>query len=1063
MLKHFLFGGGRKADSQNRRTKIKFAAMILFLVISLIGTHPSVAFAAGNTYYVDNTVPCSDSGAGTMANPFCTLAQASIKAVAGDTVRVLHGTYAETVYPLSGSAGQPVTFKANPGVTVRGNSAGFGSAFAISSGKSYIVIDGFNITETKYMGIWVSGANHITITNNHISYAGDPSVTDSHRRGIYLSGTTDSVITGNITDHNTCVGIMLINGSDHNIISNNLSFANASTVVSDAAGYALIGSSYNTVTNNIGYGNEDSGISIYDYNDTLPSSYNVIAGNLFYANGDHGIDNNDSPYNTIVGNTIHGNGTVGLNFEGSWVGSHHAIIANNIIAANGIHPNSVAFGGNLRVDPLSIDGTTLDYDLFDKEGASVQITWNGSYYASLQAFHVAEPGKEVHGKEGNPSFVDPATPVLRTDEYPYYTPSTIGDYHLSAGSPAIDSANAGALNQLVTDIEGNARIDDPTTVDSGVGTRTYDDRGAYEFQPTGISPTTTTVNCGSGSPVVTYRSSLGCVVTVTDGSGLNTPTGHVYFTTSGSGVFSTNPCTLSGAGGTATCSLNYVPRAVDSGSHLIKANYAGDSNFHPSSGSQAVTVNAKALVPAITVSSKTYDGTMAATILTRTVTGVLDGDIVALADGTASFNDKNVGTAKTVTGSSFSLTGLNAANYHLSPAAATTTANITPFAITVTADAKTKLVGDPDPALTYSVAPALLSGDNFTGALSRASGEDLGQYGIQQGTLSAGGNYTITYVEANLSIVTKPPADLNVYIGGKFQKNYSVLPATSTRDSYKSVNSGPVQLISTNDVSVMAAERVVYKVDGINTSFSEMMALPNKQLDKVYWLPWYNNKDLDTQLRFGNVSTTDTATVHIFIGGQEMMSGCTAPNSPYTLKPGESVRVSCAGISNGPVEIRSDFPIVAAERVVYKVNGINTSFSEMMALPEKQLDKVYWLPWYNNKELDTQLRFGNVSTTDTATVHIFIGDQEMTAPGGGPFILKPGESTRQSFAVSMGPVKIVSDIPIVAAERVVYKVNGINTSFTELLGLPNLQLDTAHWLPWYNNVDLDTQLRFGAP
>jgi hypothetical protein len=60
-------------------------------------------------------------------------------------------------------------------------------------------------------------------------------------------------------------------------------------------------------------------------------------------------------------------------------------------------------------------------------------------------------------------------------------------------------------------------------------------------------------------------------------------------------------------------------------------------------------------------------------------------------------------------------------------------------------------------------------------------------------------------------------------------------------------------------------------------------------------------------------------------------------------------------------------------------------------------------------------------------------------------------------------VEIVSDIPIVAAERVIYKVNGINTSFSEMMALPASQLDATYWLPWYNNVDLDTQLRFGVP
>jgi hypothetical protein len=60
-------------------------------------------------------------------------------------------------------------------------------------------------------------------------------------------------------------------------------------------------------------------------------------------------------------------------------------------------------------------------------------------------------------------------------------------------------------------------------------------------------------------------------------------------------------------------------------------------------------------------------------------------------------------------------------------------------------------------------------------------------------------------------------------------------------------------------------------------------------------------------------------------------------------------------------------------------------------------------------------------------------------------------------------VQIVSNIPIVAAERVIYKVNAVNTSFSEMMALPDNSLDTLYWLPWYNNVDLDTQLRFGIP
>jgi hypothetical protein len=294
-------------------------------------------------------------------------------------------------------------------------------------------------------------------------------------------------------------------------------------------------------------------------------------------------------------------------------------------------------------------------------------------------------------------------------------------------------------------------------------------------------------------------------------------------------------------------------------------------------------------------------------------------------------------------------------------------------------------------------------------------------------------------------------ADVDVSVGGADQGRFGLPAGASTRASFAGVNNGPVQIMSTNAVPLIAAERLIYKSNNVNTSFTEMMGLPDSELDTIYWLPWYNNVDLDTQLRFANV-TGSPASVTITIAGQAM-------GSPIQLAAGASTRLSFAGINAGPVRIESTQNIVAAERLIYKVNGKNTSFSEMMALPNKALDTTYWLPWYNNADLDTQLRFANV-TDQPASVHVFIGGAEMT---GSPFSLLPGESTRKSFpAVNNGPVRIVSDhgVPIVAAERLIYKVNGVNTSFTEMMALPNSQLDTTYWLPWYNNIDLDTQLRF---
>jgi hypothetical protein len=224
-------------------------------------------------------------------------------------------------------------------------------------------------------------------------------------------------------------------------------------------------------------------------------------------------------------------------------------------------------------------------------------------------------------------------------------------------------------------------------------------------------------------------------------------------------------------------------------------------------------------------------------------------------------------------------------------------------------------------------------------------------------------------------------------------------------------------------------------------------------------LPWYNNIDLDTQLRFANVSGS-TATVHVYIGGVEMTG------SPFTLGSGASRRQSFAGIDKGPVKIVSDVAIVAAERVIYNINGVDTSYSEMMGLPNSQLNKTYWFPAYNNVDLNTQLRFANVSSS-TATVRIYVGGVEMTSgctPSSSPFLLAAGASIRKSFpGVDKGRVKIVSTQNILATERVMYKVNNVPTSFSEMIGLPASQLNTTYWLSWYNNVDLYSELQFGVP
>ncbi len=451
-------------------------------------------------YYVDNTNgSCSDAGPGSSATPFCTIGKAASLAAAGQTVRVLAGTYAETVNGAnSGTSGNPITYSAAPGVTVTGAT---GNGFTVTS-KSYIVIDGFTVSDTVGYGIAVSTSNHITVSNNHVSSAGSP-VSGSTRMGIYISNTDDSTITGNTTDHNSQDGIRLTGGSSGNLVSNNVSYGNAEEWQRNATGIQVTGagSDNNTILHNIAYGNEDSGLQFY-----AAAQNNIVVGNLSYGNGDHGIDNNAAPGNTIVGNTVQGNVTAGINLEGaSAPGSGGATIANNIAIDNGLR---LLVGGgtasgqptNIRVDAQSTAGTTLDYDLVYLGSGTGMIQWNGTTYASLAAFQVAVGGQETHGLEADPLLAAPAAIAQRPAVAPFNVAVNVGNDHLTAGSPAIDSANADASNQATLDLDGQARIDDPTTTDTGAGARTYDDRGAYEFRPL----LNTALDLGSSGAYVTF-------------------------------------------------------------------------------------------------------------------------------------------------------------------------------------------------------------------------------------------------------------------------------------------------------------------------------------------------------------------------------------------------------------------------------------------------------------------------------------------------------------------------------------------------------------------------------
>lgn len=86
----------------------------------------------------------------------------------------------------------------------------------------------------------------------------------------------------------------------------------------------------------------------------------------------------------------------------------------------------------------------------------------------------------------------------------------------------------------------------------------------------------------------------------------------------------------------------------------------------------------------------------------------------------------------------------------------------------ITDDGQSKVYGASDPVFTYTYS-GLCSGDQITGALGRAAGENVGSYAINIGDLTAGSNYNIAFTPKDFVINAK---DLSAIATVSFTQDY---------------------------------------------------------------------------------------------------------------------------------------------------------------------------------------------------------------------------------------------------------------------------------------------------
>ncbi|GAA1607136.1 PKD domain-containing protein [Kribbella karoonensis] len=549
------------------------------------------------TYSVEQTNPsCSDAGPGTTATPFCTIGAATKKALAGDTVLVGPGQYREQVQvTTSGQPGAPITLRAtSPSAVILGSNdvsdaAGWtatsttawkhaytpvpsqvfldgqplakatsatttttntwfydtptatlyvdtggtnpATGHTVSAGArsfgillrqvSDVNISGFAVRQTNLSGVYFDTVQRVSLDTIDTAQSGAQGVTADNSANVTLSGiqasanqsigvrffnTTDSVLKASVTHDNNFHGVS-VQGGARDTVTGVTTYRNKRLSTRIAAGIDVSSSAQNTVVDgNLTYSNDDSGIESY-----TGASGTLVRRNVSYDNGDHGIDDFGAPGSQVIGNTVVGNATAGINFEGN---SSGALARDNVTMDNAV--GSTRTVGEIRVDATSTAGTTLDRDLVFQTSGGTLFEWSGTNYTTLATFQTAS-AQEAAGKAANPRFAAAATRNL----------------HLTSSSPAIDAADTSPAGWSATDHDGAAAVDDPAVANTGAGTITYADLGAYEYvgpvagatatPASGFAPLAVTIDgsgsAGLGQPITAYLIACGNGTTIAQATG----------------------------------------------------------------------------------------------------------------------------------------------------------------------------------------------------------------------------------------------------------------------------------------------------------------------------------------------------------------------------------------------------------------------------------------------------------------------------------------------------------------------------------------------------------------
>jgi len=412
-------------------------------------------------YFVAKTG--SDAAAGGVSTPWLTIQKAANTMVAGDTVTVNAGTYAERVgVTTSGTAGNFIRYQTNGVVVMQG--------FRVQA--SYTQVVGFEITNSNSLyytgiGVYVAGT-HNEVTSNYVH--------DLYWEGIWLFGENardDPLTANNLVNLNTIVRArtagIFVEGINNTVDSNDISHTitdppgSPADPNADADGMRFFGSGHIFRKNNIHDILDTDAYQLNSPHIDCFQTWGPATNMLFEQNVCHGaIDNMQATQASVltapVGTFTYRNNIFYDMTHGINISFLTGQTIDNLLIVNNTFKNITGQGVILKSSSNDIIRNNLFYNV----GAAA-----GDEYLAID---VASTGATI-SNNGNWSTTGSLVGSPYTNDVwadPKIVSGTGNDFHLQSTSPLRDAGVT--LGTVTNDKDGTARP---------IGTA-YD-IGAYEY------------------------------------------------------------------------------------------------------------------------------------------------------------------------------------------------------------------------------------------------------------------------------------------------------------------------------------------------------------------------------------------------------------------------------------------------------------------------------------------------------------------------------------------------------------------------------------------------------